>query len=267
MKKSAVTAALLLFAGIFCFTSLASAGPMIDQILKKKELVVGTSASYPPLTFKAKDGQVYGLDIDVAQAIASAMGVKLRTVVIPFEELIPALEKGKIDMIISSMTITPQRNLRVAYIGPYFISGQAILTTKETAINLNSAADINKPDFSLSVPRGTTTELIAKKLLPKANIIVASSTTDALDMLLNKKVKAMMADYPYVTVEAFRNKEKGYLAIPPFSVEPLGIAVRADDPLFLNFLDNTINMMRGDGLLNALTQRWFNNPAWMADLP
>ena len=266
MKKSVFVVALL-FVVTFCFAAQALAGPIIDQILKKKELVVGTSASYPPLTFKAKDGQAYGLDMDVAQAIAFAMGVNLRKEIIPFEDLIPALEKGKIDLIISSMTITPQRNLRVAYIGPYFISGQAILTTKELAINLNGAADVNKPDFSISVPRGTTTEIIAKNLLPKAKIVVAASTTDALAMLMNKKVKAMMADYPYVTVEAFRNKDKGYIAIPPFSVEPLGIAVRADDPLFLNFLDNTVGVMRGDGLMNTLVQRWFNNPAWMANLP
>ena len=266
MKKS-VLFVVLLFVVTLCFTAAASAGPIIDQILKKKELVVGTSASYPPLTFKAKDGQVYGLDMDVAQTIAAAMGVRLRKEVIPFEDLIPALEKGKIDMIISSMTITPQRNLRVAYIGPYFVSGQAILTTKELAINMNSAADVNKPEFSISVQRGTTTEVIAKNLLPKAKIVVAANTAEALDLLLSKKVKAMMADYPYVTLEAFRNKDKGYIAIPPFSVEPLGIAVRADDPLFLNFLDNTVGMMRGDGLLNAMTQRWFSNSAWIAELP
>lgn len=265
MKKSIFVVLLLVVT--VCFAATASAGPIIDQVLKKKELVVGTSASLPPLTFKAKDGQVYGLDMDLAETIASAMGVKLRKEVIPFEDLIPALEKGKIDMIISSMTITPQRNLRVAYIGPYFVSGQAILTTKELAINLNGAADVNKPDFSISVQRGTTTEVIAKKLLPKAKIVVAASSTEALDMLLSKKVKAMMADYPYVTLEAFRNKDKGFIAIPPFSVEPLGIAVRADDPLFLNFLDNTIGMMRAEGLLNAMTQRWFSNSAWIAELP
>ncbi len=266
MKKAVFVLAVML-AVTFSFASMATAGPAIDQILKNQELVVGTSASYPPLTFKAKNGKVYGLDMDLAQAIAASMGVKLRTEIIPFDELLPALEKGKIDMIISSMTITPQRNLRVAYVGPYFISGQSILTTKAEALNINSAADVNKPEFSISVPRGTTTEQIAKKLLPKANIIVVKNTDEALKLVLNKKAKAMMADFPYVTVEAFRNKDKGLVANPPFSMEPLGIAIRQDDPLFLNFLENLLNMLRGDGLLTAMTQRWFTDSSWIAELP
>lgn len=78
--------------------------------------------------------------MDLARAVAGAMEVRLRVEVIPFDELIPALEKGRIDMIISSMTITAERNLRVAFVGPYFISGQSILTTKTAAMDINSPA-------------------------------------------------------------------------------------------------------------------------------
>ncbi len=152
---------------MLCLVSAAFAGPTIDSILKKKELVVGTSANLPPLSFKAKDGSLKGLDIDLGKMIASAMDVKLRVVELPFNELIPALESGKIDMILSCMTITPERNLRVVYVGPYFVSGQSILTTKDVAMNISSMDDINKSDFSIAVPAGTTTK-IAKALLPKS---------------------------------------------------------------------------------------------------
>jgi len=265
--KKAVCVAAGLFVAFLCFASVSSAGPIIDQILKKKELVVGTSATYPPLTFKAKNGKPYGLDIDLAGAIAAEMGVKLRVEIIPFDELIAALENGKIDMIISCMTITARRNLRVAYVGPYFISGQSILTTKDVAININGPDDVNKPDFSIAVPRGTTTELIAGKLLPKAKIVVVKSNDEALGLLLKKKVKALMSDYPFVTVEALRYKDKGLLSNPPFSMEPLGIAVREGDPLLVNFLGNFINTLRSNGIINILAQRWFADASWMADLP
>lgn len=85
------------------------------------------------MAFKAKDGSLKGLDIDLSRLIASSMHVKLRIVEMPFDKLISALEKGKIDMILSCMTITPQRNMRVVYVGPYFISGQSIMTTKDVA--------------------------------------------------------------------------------------------------------------------------------------
>jgi len=266
MKKLAILT-IVLFVLVFCLTAPASAGPTIDQILSKKELVVGTSATYPPLTFKTKGGVVSGFDMDLARAIAASMDVRLRVEVIPFDELIPALEKGRIDMIISSMTITAERNLRIAFVGPYFISGQSILTTKTAAMDISSPADVNKAGFSIAVPRGTTTEMIAKNMLPKADRIPAASTDEALKMLVDGKVKAMMADFPYVTVEAIRYRDKGLVSNQPFTSEPLGIAVRPNDPLLVNFLENLLGTMRGNGLLNALTQRWFKEADWMADLP
>jgi polar amino acid transport system substrate-binding protein len=266
MKKISCFMVALLFFCFFCPASGSTASG-IDKILKKKELVVGTSGTYPPLTFKAKDGNAHGLDADLARAIADAMGVKLRLRIIPFDELIPALLAGKIDMIISCMTVTPERNLRVAFIGPYFVSGQSILTTKEVAAGINSPSDINNPEFTVAVPKGTTTEVIAKGILPKADLKVVKSTDEALELLKNQKVKAVMADYPFVAVEAFRYQDRGFVANPPFSSEPLGIAVRPDDLHLLNFLSNFIGQMRMGGHLDALTKRWFTDPAWMSQLP
>ena len=266
MKKSLFKMIMVLFL-LLCFVSVALAGPTIDSILKKKELVVGTSADMPPLIFKAKDGTPKGLDADLSQFIARSMNVKLRVAVLPFEELIPALESGKIDMILSCMTITPERNLRVAYIGPYFMSGQSILTTKAIAIGINSPADINKPDFSIAVPQGTTTEKIAKIMLPNATLVVVRSTDDTLDLLLKNKVKALMADYPYTSVLSIRYRDKGFVANPPFSAEPIGIAVRQDDPLLINLLQNLLMLIKGNGLLDNMTSRWFTDPSWIADLP
>lgn len=254
------------FCIIFCFTSVSLAGPAMDQIIKKKELVVGTSATYPPLTFKAKNEKPSGLDIDIAQAIAAAMGVKLRVEIIPFDKLIPSLESGKIHMIISCMTITPKRNMRVAFIGPYFISGQSLLTTKEIANSIKGPEDVNKSDFTIAVPKDTTTEQIARQLLPQANIVAVKSTNAALNLLIEKKVKALMADYPYVTTEAMIHKDKEFVSNAPLNTEPLGIAVRKDDPLLMNFLQNFLATLRSNEFLHKTTQRWFTDSSWMKDL-
>ncbi|HYA02284.1 MAG TPA: transporter substrate-binding domain-containing protein, partial [Syntrophobacteria bacterium] len=78
--------------------------PGLDRILKKGELVVGTVGSMPPLNMVTKAGKLTGLEIDLARMIAGGMGVKVRFETMPFDQLLPALAAGKVDMILSDMT-------------------------------------------------------------------------------------------------------------------------------------------------------------------
>ncbi|MBI5896198.1 MAG: transporter substrate-binding domain-containing protein [Desulfobacterales bacterium] len=119
---------LLLAVGCANLTAGAKTSPTIDGIKKRGSIIVGTAANMPPLNMTTKKGVPAGLDIDIAQYIASAMGVQLQLVTKNFDELLPALEAGQVDMVISGMTITPERNLKVAFAGPYHITGKAFLT-------------------------------------------------------------------------------------------------------------------------------------------
>jgi len=105
--------------------------PVLDRIMAKKELIVGTAASMPPLNMTAKDGEIIGMEVDLARLFANAMEVKLTLSRMHFNQLLPALEKGQADMVLSGVTMTPQRNLKVAFVGPYFASGKSVLTKKK----------------------------------------------------------------------------------------------------------------------------------------
>src|SRR5512136_2329159 len=87
----------------------AGISPVLDRIQAKKELVVGTAASMPPLNMTTKDGQIMGMEMDIASFFASSIGVKLTLKPMNFNELLPALEAGQVDMVLSGMTITPER--------------------------------------------------------------------------------------------------------------------------------------------------------------
>ena len=137
----------------------APAGQVLDRILKNGELVVGTSGNQPPFSVTTKEGDIIGLDADLAALMADAMGVKAKLNTMPFSELLDALKAGKVDVVISGMTITPERNLKVAFVGPYFISGKSIIIPFEKAASLNSAADLNSPEVTLAVLKGSTTVL------------------------------------------------------------------------------------------------------------
>ena len=114
-------------------TSYVSASSIstLDHIQRKGDLVVGTTGDMPPLNMTTKDGKIIGLEPDIAELIAAGMKVKLRFVKLPFSKLLEELENGKVDIILSEMTITAERNLKVAFVGPYFISGKSVLAKAE----------------------------------------------------------------------------------------------------------------------------------------
>ncbi len=78
---------------------------------------------------EAKDGSLIGFEVDLAELLAESMNIKLDIVRMPFKDLMPSLEKGSIDAIISGMTITMSRNARVAFVGPYMLSEDRRLPT------------------------------------------------------------------------------------------------------------------------------------------
>jgi polar amino acid transport system substrate-binding protein len=91
MKKGRAIVALGLALTLF-FAGAAEAGPVIDRIQKKGELVVGTSGNQPPLNATTKDGKIIGLEVDISTLMASSMGVKVRMVGMSFADLLPALK-------------------------------------------------------------------------------------------------------------------------------------------------------------------------------
>ena len=262
--KRICTILTVIFAVVVATSALA--GPALDRIVNKGELVVGTSGDYPPFSAKSKDGKLMGFDVDLAGMIADSMDVKVKVVQIPFSDLLSSLESGKIDMVVSAMTITPKRNLKFAFVGPYFVSGQALLTTRETAIKASAIKDINKADFAIAVPAGTTSELIAKKYLTSAKLTITKNMDEAAKLLLAGKVKAVLTDNATAAVESFRYGDKGLISTGAMTFEPIGIAVPGNDPLFTNFLENLIGTLKAGGELDALTEKWFKNPSWVKDL-
>lgn len=267
MKKSSFAKVLILTMAFVCFASFAFAGPVVDRILKNGYLTVGTTGFYPPLSVKSKSGDMIGLDIDLANLIAKAIGVDLKVEEMPINDLFSAIEKGTIDLAMAGITITPKRNLRVLFAGPYFAIGQSLVASQSIVSGISDPSDINRKSFRLSVAKGTTSESIAKLVAPKATIISADNMEDAVNKVFDKKADAMMADEPFCVVTAFLNQDKDIAVSDPFTFEPLGIAMSQDDLLLFNIVDNFLMSLNANGELKKLKSYWFTNPEWMDQLP
>ena len=252
---------------VFSFAAIAPAAATLDTILKRGELIVGTTGTQPPLNATNKAGEVIGFDADIAKIIAKSMGVKIKFSTMPFSELLPALEAGKVDMVISSMTMTLERNLRIAFVGPYYVSGKGILTKTGAIATLQDSDGLNKPEFKVAALKDSTSQKFVEAAAPKAELIKVKSYDVALDMLVQDKIIAMVADYPFCAFSAFRYRDKGLVAGQSrLTFEPLGIAVQPDT-LLINWLSNFLTMINGSGQIKILNKKWFENSNWIKDLP
>jgi polar amino acid transport system substrate-binding protein len=245
-----------------------SRSPVIDRIVDRGELVVGTMGKMPPLNMTTKDGNIIGLEVDLVKSIAAAMGVKYRFETMAFSDLLPALQAGKVDMVLSGMTITPDRNLKVAFVGPYFISGKAFLTKIKTIAQADEASDVNSPDTKLVALKGSTSQAFVEAFIPKATLWTAADYDEAVSMVLKDEVHAMIADYPICVVSVFRYPQAGLMSVvTPLTYEPIGIAVPAGDPLLVNWLENFLAATEDSGRLDALREKWFAGGSWLNKLP
>lgn len=248
-------------------TSGTSASPVLDRIQQRGELIVGTMGNMPPLNMTDKDGEIFGLEPDLAELLAKAMNVKVKFITKPFNELLPALQTGQVDMVLSGMTITPKRNLKVAFVGPYFISGKAFLTKTKNIAYAKEAGDANNPNTKIVALKDSTSQAFAEELLDKTTLFTTGTYDEAVDMVLKDKVHAMIADYPICVISVFRYPDAGLLSVvTQLTYEPIGIAIPANDPLMMNWTQNTLNTFEESGILDELRLKWFTEGDWLDKL-
>jgi len=272
MKRSIV----ILLAAVFALSGLvpptaasaSSDSPVLARIVASGTLRVGMSGNQPPLNFKGKDGTMMGLEVDLATALALLMNAELEIVQKPFGELLGALQKGEVDLVMSGMTITAERNLKVAFVGPYYLSGKSILTRSTALAEADEAADLDQADLKLAALEGSTSQRFVEALIPKATLLTTKNYDDAVKLLLADDVQALVADREIVELTALLHPKENLVTLArPLTIEAIGVAVPPGDGLLINFLENTIGALEASGTLGALRSRWLQQGDWLQQLP
>lgn len=239
----------------------------VDRIVASGRLRVGTSGVQPPLNMKDRKGELVGLDIDIARALASAMDLELELVERPFDALLPGLERGEFDLVISSLTITPQRNARVAFAGPYLISGVTLLTRKELADELGDRRALDSPSRSFGARAGSTSELLIRDAFPAARLVTTNDLSELVPKLASGELDGIFSDLPNARFLLARNPDAGLAEVgSPFTTEPIGIALPPGSPLFANLVQNYLNALEYTGLLIQMKAYWLSDDAWLSDV-
>lgn len=220
-------------------------------------LRAGVCPNAPPVIFKNNDGFRTGFEAELARALADSLGRRLYFVECSWDELIPELLAGRIDIIMSGMTITASRSVRVAFSDPYMRSGQLGLTTNAHALAFNSLNALLGSRTRMGVEAGTTGEIIAQQYCAAASKVMYANPERGVKALLRGRIDVFLHDAPVVWWYASQYESRGLTALPYFvSEEDIAWAVRKDDTALLDGANRFLAGWKEDGRLKTLLRRW-----------
>jgi polar amino acid transport system substrate-binding protein len=233
-----------------------------DQIREKGVLRIGVSP-FTPWVFKDENGKLVGFEIDVANKLSKDMGVTPKLISYDWEELIPALNDGKIDIIIAGMAITPQRALKVNFSSPYAKSGISLATNIESTKDIKSVEELNRESIKIGVISTTVSEDLAKRVFDKASIVVFQKSNEAKEAIVSGKIHAYIEAKPIPKFISLDHPEKVDVPLSePLLATRAGFAINKGDPDFISFLNSWIVVRQADTWLKYTHDYWFESLLW-----
>lgn len=225
-------------------------------------LTVGSDTTYPPQEYiDTTTNQATGFDIDLITAIAKQMGLQTKVVTTSFDTIINSLIAKRFDVVISAVTINPDRQKKVDFV-PYFNAGESLLVQAGNPLNIKSTADLCGQ--KVGVQNGTveqtdlTTANDACKKAGKPAIEVTALTnqTDVIQLLVTKRVVATYQDSP--VTDYYNKLHPGQFSVGGSVVNaaPEGIVVRKGDTAMFNAIQTAFNQLKANGTYTSLIQKW-----------
>ncbi len=221
-------------------------------------LRIGTSASYPPLTFN-KDGKLQGVEADLGTAVGKHLKVKTHFVELAWDELIPALNDGRIDVIMSGMSVTDARSKQVLFTDPYMKIGQMALIRTADLIQWARPTALFAKGARVGVKTGTTGEAFARASIPDAVITSFDSIEQGTDALVAGKIDIFIHDAPTIwrLTANTATERAGLMGLyRPLTDEYLAWAVRKQDTALANALNGSLDALKKDGTLGRTMGKW-----------
>jgi polar amino acid transport system substrate-binding protein len=222
-------------------------------------LRVGVTPNYAPLIFK-EDGEIKGIEADLARKFSQEAGLPIRFVELLWADLIPALREGRIDVIMSGMSITADRAELVSFTVPYLHVGQMALIRKDDYLRLVEPDAMDRPDSRVGFQSGTTGEDYARASLEKAHLVGLADAAEGMAALRTDRIDFFLHDAPTVwrTTGRQRVENDDLMGLyTPLTDEYLAWAVRLEEEDTLGEqLGGALLRWQGTGQLKRVLNRW-----------
>ena len=220
-----------------------------------KTLVVAMELAYPPFETKDTAGAPSGLSVDFIKDFAEAYGYELTIENTAWDGLIPSLQTGKADCVISSMTITEERKQQVDFSDAYAVAQLALLTNSSSGIH--TIDDLNQAGKSIAVKTGSTGDFYATKNLPNTEIIRLADESACVTEVVQGKADAFIYDQLTIYRNQVKNPDTTTAVFIPFQdPEFWGIAVQKGNNELLTQLNEFIAKSKTNGEFDKLTNKY-----------
>lgn len=229
-------------------------------------LKIGTEGAYPPFNNLTPDGKLEGFDVDIAKALCEEMKAKCEFVTQDWDGIIPALQAGKFDAIIASMSITPERKEKVDFTNKYYQTPPAIVAPKDSDIK-----GVTKEDLAgktIGVQGSTTHFNYAEKTYTDSTIKPYPTAQEYQLDLANGRIDAANDDI--IVAQQFLETPEGACCkivgtikpVPEIHGEGVGVAVRKGETDLINKFNAAIDAIRANGKYKEINDKYFSFDAY-----
>ena len=222
----------------------------------KSKLIVGMELAYPPFEMSTKEGVPNGISVDLAYALGKYLNREVIIENIAWDGLIPSLKTKKIDIIISSMTITDERKKTIDFSNAYAKSSLAILANNKS--NISSIHDLNQKGKTVAVKKGSTGHIYARDNLKNANILVFDKESACVLEVIQGKADGFIYDQLTIYKNWAQNKDTTTPILTSFQddFEHWGVALRQNDTELKNSINEFIKKSKSDGTFDNLSYKY-----------
>jgi polar amino acid transport system substrate-binding protein len=234
-----------------CILSLTFA---LSGCSRQDVLIIGMDATYPPFEFKDTNGEVAGVSVAIGNEIGKTLGKKVKYQNMSFDGLIPALQTGRIDLIISSLTANEQRREKIDFSDPYVKTGLSILASKNSTVQ--SAEDLKTPGRKLAVRIATTGEQWCRAELSNAKLVSLDTDAACVMEVNNGTVDAWVYDQVSVMNYHEQYPELTRALLAPLREEEWAVGIKKGQEDLKAKVNETIARMKADGSFAKLAGQY-----------
>jgi len=219
-------------------------------------LRVGITPNYPPIIFK-QDNTIAGVEADLANMLAKELKTRVQFIQLAWENQIPALLEGKTDIIMSGMSVTKAREIRIAFADPYLKSGLIAAMRAKDIKKYSSKEDLLKSSSTIAAVKDTTGHAFLERNFPNATRKTSfGKASDGAFELTRGSIDIFINDAPSIIWLVSENEADLAGFWEPLDEEYLAWGVRKDDEAFLMQLNSILRKWKQDGTLDSILHRW-----------